>query len=105
MWCGALRDPATRISRREDVVPRDPDACPRCGLINPPGQPRCDTCGSPMDAPLVWAQRHPDLAHLGRGLRIIGSSLVDRLIWKATGLAILVAAVGAYAVYQRIFGQ
>lgn len=84
---------------------RDPDACPRCGLINPSGQSRCDTCGSPMDAPLVWAQRHRGLAHLGRALGGIGSYFLGRLIWKAIGLAILVATVGACAVYQRMFGQ
>lgn len=27
-------------------MPRDPVACPQCGLINPPGQERCDTCGA-----------------------------------------------------------
>lgn len=86
-------------------MPRDPDACPRCGLINPPGQLRCDTCGAPMDAPLVWAQRHPDLAHVGRGLGLIGAYLLDRLIWKAIGLVILLAAIGACAVYQQTFGR
>jgi hypothetical protein len=105
MWHGLLGAVAFRRSGWEEIVPRNPDTCPRCGLINPPGQRRCDTCGAPMDAPPVWAQRHPDLAHLGRGLHAIGSYLLDRLIWKAIVLAILMAAIGAWALYQRILGQ
>jgi hypothetical protein len=80
---------ALSVGRRRCIVARDPDACPRCGLINPPGQGRCDTCGQLMSAAPSWAQRNREAAYLLGGLAAVGvlalsgflSSFV-RAVWR-----------------------
>jgi hypothetical protein len=58
-----------------------------------------------MDAPPVWAQRHPDLAYLGRGLLGVGSALLGRLVRRLAITGVLLAIVGLIALYQSIVGR
>ncbi len=63
-------------------MPRDPDSCPRCGLINPPGNIQCDTCHAPMDSPLSWRQQRRNLARLLSGLLAVGAFMAVATLWR-----------------------
>ncbi len=75
-------------------MPRDPDACPRCGLLNNPGQEHCDSCGSPMNADAAWSVEHHDTVYLLRGL--------SPVFWRVLVVAVL---GGAAAIAHRLAGN